>query len=40
MALTKTSPTIPPITSEDRAHAAGAAARLVARLVDAKGGAR
>lgn len=40
MTLTSTPPTIPPITGEDRVHAAGAAARLLARLVGAKGGAR
>ncbi|WP_369183773.1 hypothetical protein [Streptomyces sp. Y1] len=40
MTLTRTPPLIPPITSGDRAHAAGGAARLLARLVGAKGGAR
>ncbi|MFE5579859.1 hypothetical protein [Kitasatospora sp. NPDC056531] len=40
MTLTRTPLPIPPITNEDRAHAAGAAARLLTRLVGAKGGAR
>ncbi|MEU6232472.1 hypothetical protein [Kitasatospora sp. NPDC047058] len=40
MTLTSTRPTILPITHKDRAHAAGAATRLLARLVGAKGGAR
>ncbi|MEV7935273.1 hypothetical protein AB0O82_03940 [Kitasatospora sp. NPDC088264] len=40
MALTKAALPIPPITSEDRARAAGAAARLLARLSEAKDGAR
>ncbi|GAA2129894.1 hypothetical protein GCM10009760_01670 [Kitasatospora kazusensis] len=38
MPLTRIAPAIPPITREDRAHAAGAAARLLTRLVGAKGG--
>ncbi|WP_256463542.1 hypothetical protein [Kitasatospora sp. RG8] len=40
MTLTRIASPIPPITEADRAHAAGAAARLLTRLVGAKGGAR
>ncbi|MFI6153314.1 hypothetical protein ACIBCA_11520 [Kitasatospora sp. NPDC051170] len=40
MALTKGALPVPPITNDDRTRAAGAAARLLARLAAAKGGAR
>ncbi|MFC5885349.1 hypothetical protein RMN57_17175 [Kitasatospora sp. CM 4170] len=40
MSLTSTPPPIPPITDEDRDQAAGAADRLLTRLLGARGGAR